>query len=334
MRLYNFFAPYLYLLFIGSSISYVFDCYFFCSLSQAIIGNTLFVIITGIIFDNLILGIQLYVVVLVLFVIIKYCKTKKSFFHHCKQLLKRGIITFSILYVFVLFSNVGKRFLYWDEFAHWGMFIKDCLRTNKIYYWSDLPYSHKDYVPFVTCFEYIYCVVAARYSEANAYRSIQLLMFSMILPIFEKSFKDLINTKSIISFFKYLSILGLVIIIPTVFNTSDGFLFYHSIYCDYYSGVLLFYCFYLTFNKSNNRKMFFSLALCCLALSKMTLIVYIPFLCGLYIISNNYKKNIRIRELSIFAVPVFLWSIYNYEVSKHIFNQNNIQSYAGVDLKK
>ena len=75
-----------------------------------------------------------------------------------------------IFYFFCWFSNIGKVFLAWDEFSHWGMFLKESLRLDNLYAVSPLPFKHKDYVPAITLFEVIWVKLCRRYLEADVYR--------------------------------------------------------------------------------------------------------------------------------------------------------------------
>ena len=98
--------------------------------------------------------------------------------------ITKEVIIFFVLYVFIFAINVDKRFYEWDEFSHWGRFLKETLRLNSLFCTSNASMSHKDYVPIITVFEYIWCRLSFRYVEADAYSAQQVLMVSMMLPVF------------------------------------------------------------------------------------------------------------------------------------------------------
>ena len=87
---------------------------------------------------------------------------------------------------FFFLIKFSKRFWAWDEFSHWGVFLKETLRLDSLYCTSPLTIAHKDYVPAITLFETIWCKLSFRYNKADAYRAIQIFMFSLMMPMFDK----------------------------------------------------------------------------------------------------------------------------------------------------
>lgn len=95
--------------------------------------------------------------------------------------------------------------------------------------------AHKDYVPAVTLFEYLWCRLSLAYSEANAYRGIQMLLVAVVLSVAEK-----IRTcgKAIAGTLQYAFSVLVLMGIPLLF---PAFRFYHTIYEDAIFGILIFY---------------------------------------------------------------------------------------------
>lgn len=89
---------------------------------------------------------------------------------------------FILLYIFCFITNQDKEFVSWDEFSHWGMFLKESLRLDSFYCNSPIYFAHKDYVPAITLFETLWCKLSLRYSEADAYRAIQIFMYDLFFP--------------------------------------------------------------------------------------------------------------------------------------------------------
>ena len=127
-----------------------------------------------------------------------------------------GGFIFILLFLFVYVINTGKYFNRWDEFSHWGIFIKECLRTDRLYCASPYHINHQDYVPAVTLFETFFSRLAFRYREADAFRAIQLLQLAVFLPLATHRTDERKDQarKFLTIFFRMLLILG----IPLLFE--------------------------------------------------------------------------------------------------------------------
>ncbi len=259
-----------------------------------------------------------------------------------------GLFLFILFYVFCFVSNHGKRFYSWDEVSHWGRFLKESLRMDKLYCMTPFHLSHKDYVPAVTLFEYIWCRLCRRFVEADVYRAIQVLMFSMLLPIFDKV---LLRSREKISaarqtasagFFTKIPVLFsclLVMLIPLIFNTSNAFTFYHSIYCDYIIGIQLFYCMFAAYTEAPDTRyqlLVLTLGLNTLVLTKMSAMAMLPMVIAFFFVKKIWFSEKKATPASIagifipLALPVVLWKIFNNFVDIYVPNEGNIQSYDGM----
>ena len=129
------------------------------------------------------------------------------------------------------------------------MFLKESLRLDMLYAESPLPLFHKDYVPASTLFEVIWCRLSGRFVEADAYRAIQMVMFAMMLPMFEcfaptlqegaaGSVRQAVR-RAFLGRGRQLAAVFFVLLLPLLFSAYDT-QFYHSVYIDYFLGVVFF----------------------------------------------------------------------------------------------
>ena len=269
-----------------------------------------------------------------------------------RLLADSGFRLFLFFYLFCWLTNIDKQFLAWDEFAHWGMFVKESLRLDDLFALSPLPFSHKDYVPAVTLFEVLWIQLCGQYTEPDVYRAIQMLMFIMMLPMFRAfesvpadascRFPGVQHTGGNLYEKAALSAAVLaVLLLPLIFNTSNAFFFYHSVYCDYLSGVLLFYCMMAACTDEGSacyRLVIFTLALTIMVLTKMTLMVFLPAVILFFLIRELWIREDRPAGKTMaclvfpLAVPVGFWFAFNKFVDQYVPNTGGIQSYDGMKL--
>lgn len=331
----------LYSLLLGITWSLYFKKSFLDSLAPAYMMHILLVLISGITIGKLSFGI--YGGLLFTFLALVYYVFKHKHLFHFSTILKYlsdsesnnlyGILLFFGFYIFCFFSNHGKHFLSFDETSHWGMFLKETLRLDALYCTSPLSFNHKDYVPAITLFETIWCKLSGRFAEPDAYRAIQIFMFSLLMPMF-RCFNGHKN-----KLIKGCSVI-FVMIIPLVFNNSDGFLFYHSIYCDIAVGIVFFWCafeIYKTCSDIIYETILLVLGITVLVLSKMTAISLLPLIISLIIlkvifIEKNAKRAYMLTLIPITIIPVAIWYWFNLFVDKYIPNIGNVQSYDGLSI--
>lgn len=223
-------------------------------------------------------------------------------------LLKTIDIKFIIVYlclsliVFIYYQNAGFRFT--DEFMHWGPMVKEMFRINKFYCSSEsMLLVHKDYPPFFSLIELLFCMFGRGYAEKYLY--IGLVSFAISIYI-SLSF----NSKN-----KYLSLLGLIIIgftfqyIPSI---QDNTSIYNSVYIDYVLSLLFVYtiCCLIKidqYDDFNNKE----LALCFTALlmSKQIGVLYFG-ICVVYMLFFIKKKNRKYPICLLMPIVFYLiWKI-------------------------
>ena len=172
----SFICPFLYSLLMGITWSAVFKKKFADSLAPAFMLHIIVILVSGLVFNNLSLGIYGGIIIsfaIFCMFIIKNVKKWEVIKEYCIQYWSSGLFFLTVFYLFCFLGNTGKRFTEYDEFSHWGVFLKECLRLNRLFCTSSLPFNHKDYVPAITLFETIWCRLSGRFREADAYRAIQ-----------------------------------------------------------------------------------------------------------------------------------------------------------------
>lgn len=345
----NIVLTFLYCLIAGAGYAFLFRRSFAESLAPAFLFHILILILSSIAFGSLTSGI---IIGTVLFLGAMAFGIMRSHWEGKKQGLKddfslvfnnAGFLVFLLIFAFVAFSNEGKIFRSFDEFSGYGVFLKETLRLDKLFCVSTKEFSHKDYQPALTVFEAMWARMSFRYDESDAFRAIQMLEFSMLLPAIsysrESSFLfskgegkgirfDLKGTAY--SLMK----LALFAVIPLLLLAGPQF--YHSIYQDVTVSILAFYCLYTADTETEDHKyagLVLSLAFTVLAMQKMTSFMFIPAIVIFYFVRLNMngkdKKNI-IRALIPALFAVASWYCVNLYIKHFVDVKGSAQSYNGV----
>lgn len=241
------------------------------------------------------------------------------------------LVLFFTLYIFVYIINYGKYFIKYDEFSHWGIFIKETLRLDQLYCVSQAPMAHKDYVPAGTLFEVLWCRLSLRFSEADSYRGIQMLQVSMLFPLVtctNKKSNGLTKKTAWVRLFT-------IIFIPLLISSSPALWFYHTIYKDVIFGIMFFYCMWIAISEENINYAVFveTLALTVMILTKMTALAVLPMVVIFFVVYNvtfnNGKKFILLYILEC-VLPVSIWFLFNKFVDIFVLDTGSNQSYDSV----
>lgn len=325
--------PVLYSLFIGIAYGCVFKRKFGHSLMLAYCTQIIFLLLSGMIFKNLLVGIVFEAVLTVAGYGYAVRRDGRDFVSMIGgALADRSVAAFIVLAFTVFVINYGKHYVEWDEFSHWGRFLEECCRTNQLYVMSTASMAHKDYVPAVTLFEYLWCKLSLSYSEANGYRGIQMLLVAIVLFVTDEV--HVAGTRFYRAAMYFLSNIALMGI-PLLFAT---FQFYHSIYEDAILGILMFYAIWIAIHDGESwkyRQGMLTLALTVLIMCKMTALPF-AFLIWLFCIWNEGKKENTsraqwgLRLLSI-VIPMAIWYMFNQFVTRYI-STSGTQSYGGFNV--
>lgn len=345
-------CPFLYSLVLGCVWGGWFKKKFSSSLAIAFMTHILLVMMSGLIFQRLSIGVYGGIVLAIILGIVLVVKnrtsvSKQAILQYIKTNWNEGVFIFTLFYVFCFVFNYGKRFTSWDEFSHWGMFLKESLRLDSLYCMSPLVFAHKDYVPAVTLFEVIWCKLNGGFAEHDAYRAIQVFMFSLLMPMFEKisefSLKKIEDGTSIIAvcknrFFQLGAVL-VVLLVPLM--CSEGVSFYHSIYCDTAVGIIFFWCVFEAYREQKDIAYQFLLmiiGISVLVLSKMIAMALVPLVLALFVVRFFFLSNEKPKGkyyacmIPVVIVPVGLWYWFNKFVDGYVDNTGGIQSYDGMKL--
>lgn len=357
--------PFLYCLLLSSAWSVFFRKRFSDSLAPALMLHMIIVMLCGMVFHKLSVGI--YGGMVLFAAILVWCLKKEQL--DLKELIQTlwdgGVFLFFVLYLFSFFFNYGKRFIGWDEFGHWGMFLKESLRLDMLYAESPLPIFHQDYVPATTLFEVVWCRLSGRFHEADAYRAIQMVMFAMMLPMFERFSPEMPGSAAPAGIWqnlrwacagrgRQLAAVFFVLLLPLLFRA--GTKFYHTICIDFFLGVVIFYCAMEAWREHGNawyQALVLALGFATLLLTKQTGIILLPLVFALYFAmqvlpgvrsSGARRTNSFFAMACAVAVPVLLWYLFAAFAEAHIPSHcaatetgalcqgtgSNMQSYSGL----
>lgn len=250
-----------------------------------------------------------------------------------KRITSDQIIVFTVVYFAVYVANYAKCFDSWDEFSHWGHFVKETFRLDNLFCTSPLKFVHKDYVPSIPLFEALWCKLSLGYSEANTFRAIQILQLSMIFSaVYNPEWHNSVSSKKKTAYIITESLTMLCI--PLLFSSLN---FYHTICVDLAFGVMIFFCMWLIVSAENwGISDMFSLvvSLSVLILSKMTAFAFLPMIVCFFavIYSRNHRSISKSKYWMSIAVSLFipflLWIGFNHFMTNHNAFDGGVQGYG------
>lgn len=95
--------------------------------------------------------------------------------------------TMSIVYLYLM---TDAQFFFWDEYSHWGQFIKDMYYFDS-FYGANSQITHLNYPPGISIWDY-FIVSNTFLSDGNIYFAYFLILFSSTLMMYEKlRFRDI-----------------------------------------------------------------------------------------------------------------------------------------------
>ena len=102
--------------------------------------------------------------------------------HRQEWLRSLWVILPMLLLIFTL--TMGREFIHFDEYSHWGVAAKDLYLHNKLYCIPEAATTCKDYIPGTTLFEYFFAVFGP-YKSENVYRGLGVLLIACLTPAFK-----------------------------------------------------------------------------------------------------------------------------------------------------
>lgn len=248
-----FFGPFIYIFLLTCTFIYIFrrKLNFSSALPVAIMSSVVFVYLFTVIFHNILFG---FIVTLIfgafsipLIFLDKYRRKLLK-----EQIFTPGFFVFALLYVFLFILNWLKVVpLLSDSSMHWAPHVWTMLLRNDFYTSPNLSLViHGDYPPFIQLFELIWIKAAGMYREGLLFFAIQILSFSMLLPILSKFSWTKARKKD---WLMILLFTCTFITIPMIFFVSN---FYSSLDVDTVLAFIFAYGAYLAFTESRKFTVF------------------------------------------------------------------------------
>ena len=144
-----------------------------------------------------------------------------------------GFAVFCVFYIFVWLVHRDRMLIYWDEFTHWGLVVKNMYAFDAFGNHPDATTLFRGYPPASSLFHYLWMKIGG-YSEPNYFRSMGVLYIALLLPVFKNINWSNIKIIPLIAIFALLSV---------------GF--YTDIYVDVLLGFLLAYILFAYFTEKS-----------------------------------------------------------------------------------
>lgn len=146
-----------------------------------------------------------------------------------------GLYAFIAVFLIFFIVDFKRSFSTWDELSHWGVMVKEMLRLDSFYSVQESRLLvHKDYPPFVSIFEMLWCKLCGGYSEMAVTMSLNIFTLSLIVPPIA-DFQE----KKIIK--QFLSAIILSAILILLIGTFDVYGIFGTIMTDMFMPALYVY---------------------------------------------------------------------------------------------
>ncbi len=270
------------------------------------------------------IGYFLYGVIILLLWIVSL---RKKAIYSLKDNELEIIITFVLIYTAIFLFDLQRGFTHWDEMSHWGPMAKEIIRLDQLYSVTASKLQvHKDYPPVIAIFEAAWAELCGGYAEKYLYRSLHVLIWTMILPFITSVKSIFINKRMRLYSSAMLAII--ILAICTVLSLNDGNIL-TTIYTDGVLGVTFAFCALLVYIKHEYSKK--EIVTQAVALSFLMLVKQIGFeyfcLCYLLLILLaivDYKKGVCARNILwkaffLFVIPVstyLSWNMYYVKINQ------------------
>lgn len=127
-------------------------------------------------------GIGILYVVLLLGGGIAIYKRRQEF---CKYIFSLPIVCFitSCFFIMILFSVKQPFFVAWDEFSHWGPFLKNLKQTGELHIYAENYFVHQTYVQGIPVFYYLSSYFDNIYKEESVYFAYSILLHACAVTV-------------------------------------------------------------------------------------------------------------------------------------------------------
>ncbi len=273
------------------------------SLPLVFISSVLVLYLSQIIFKSFLIGFHLLVILALfgLYLLIRNIKNKDFI----DRYLTNGFYLFIILFLVLALYNYKREFNIYDEFSHWGHFVKSMYYKNNFYSFDTLSFAHKEYPPFFSLFELLWCYLSNSFNEAIITLSIHVFEVSIVFIYYIDSYKKDIK--------KSLLLMIISALLMVTFDYQENTL--GSIYVDYPIMLYYVFLFLLTLKVKDNKYNFIllTLSLSMFLLTKQVsialyLVILFLFIC-LYF-DKTKEFFIKLISLIVFSLLTYKsWSL-------------------------
>ena len=318
--------PYFYCLFLGCSWAICFKKKFSDSLAPTILLHVMLMVPFTRYFHSVSAGVWGGVIIAGLVLIYKSRSVLQDVRKGVVQQWSSGIFAFTVLYIFCFLINHGKKVLQYEDFVYSGIFLQEAFYKNTLLAELPLPFWHDHVIqgPLPVTFGALWHQLAGRFHETDAYRAVQMLMFSMILPMFNTfATHSPVRSQEIrkgTDFFsgrwlQLVAIFSIIFLLASI--KTDGYGIYHSLASYHILGVIFFYCLMVSLQWNGEVVLHTMLPLIigvvAMVFTNMIGVFLVPmvivffFIQSFFYFGNNFKKNDFSQLFHLIFMCTILW---------------------------
>ena len=285
-------------------INYIKQTNYGKSLPLIFTSSVLVLYLSQIIFKSFLIGFYLLLILalLGLYLLIKNIKDRDFL----NRYLTNGFYLFIIIFMVLALYNYKREFNVYDEFSHWGHFVKSMYYSNEFYSFDSVSFAHKEYPPFFSLFELLWCYLSNSFNEAIITLSIHVFEVSTLFVYYIDTYKKDIK--------KTLVLMLISALLMASFDYQENTL--GSIYVDYPIMLYYAYLFLLTLKLKDNvlyDYILFVISLSMFLLTKqVSIALYLVILLLFVCLYFNKTKEFFIKLSSIIIFPLLTyksWSL-------------------------
>ena len=95
------------------------------------------------------------------------------------------VVIYTVMSIVYLYLMKDAQLFFWDEYSHWGAFIKEMYYFHHFYDANSVA-AHLRYPPGISVWDYFILLTYGFYSEGSLYFAYFLILFSSVLMMYEK----------------------------------------------------------------------------------------------------------------------------------------------------
>lgn len=207
-----------------------------------LLGSTFLVYFSQLFFKTYHIGIG--VIALAAFILIPVLILKrKSLREQVSSVFSAGFVSFVFLVILFSILDYKRHFNNWDEYMTWGTMVKESLRLDSFHIVPESNLlNHKEYPPFATVFEVIWCSFCGTYSEGVFTQALHVLQLSLVFPLITEKLIDLKSDgKKWVKILEVIAVNTGLILIVLAFD-SDGSRIMSNSLVDILFPLMFVYC--------------------------------------------------------------------------------------------